>query len=311
MISSRALLGAALALAVSAGLLAPSRADAAGHVLFGAYVHRTYSGQTDSQQVATLEAFLGRKLAIDHVGFYAWSAAFPVSRMKQDVAAGRSPLISWKQASSTDITSGSLDAAIRGRADALKSVGGRVFLQFSGEMDRLKTAGTPSQFIAAWRHVRAIFKNRGATNVRFVWCPTAYGFQSDRAAAYYPADWAVDWLCADGYNWGPQYRPAFGWRTFGQIFGSFISWAAAHPRPILIGEWASVEDPNSAGRKASWLNDARSYVENHSQIQALSYFDTIGWDESTNRSVDWRAQTSSSAYNAFKQMALDTYFSAR
>jgi hypothetical protein len=298
-------------LVAAAALGHASSARASGHVLFGAYVHRTYANQSDTQQVQTLERFLGRKLAIDHVGFYGWSSAFPLDRMRSDVASGRSPLISWKQVASTTINSGSVDAAIRGRAKALKALGGRVFLQFAGEMDRLSTAGTPAQFIGAWRHVRSIFHAAGATNVRFVWCPTAYGFQTGRAQAYYPGDASVDWLCADGYNWGPRYRPGFGWRSFGQIFGPFLSWARQSSRWILIGEWASVEDANQPSRKASWIADTRAYVKSHPQIHALSYFDTLGWDESTHQSVDWRAQTSSAAYSAFRQMARDPYYTAR
>ena len=42
-------------------------------------------------------------------------------------------------------------------------------------------------------------REEGATNVSWVWCPTAEGFGSGDAPDFYPGDDQVDWLCVDVY----------------------------------------------------------------------------------------------------------------
>jgi hypothetical protein len=291
---------------VSLGLAAPVAAQAApGHVLFGVYVKYTYGDAAPRRQLLRLERALGRRLALDHVGFYAWKQRLPLRRMKRDLLHGRRPLVEWAQAPSADIVSGSQDARIARAARAIAKLPGRVFLEYAGEMDRLSSSGKPQAFVRAWLHVRAIFEKDGATNARFVWCPTAYAFDHHLAAAYYPGDAAVDWLCADGYNWGAS-RKTQTWRSFHRIFSTFLHWAAPHPKPILIGEWGSV--PGKPGQRAAWIAAAARSVKADAQIKALSYFDTKSWDEATNQPVDWRLNTEKSALDAFKAMANDPYF---
>ena len=92
--------------------------------------------------------------------------------------------------------------------------------------------GTPAEFIAAWKHVRAIFAQQHVRNVAWVWCPTAKGFvPGGNAAAYYPGNDEVDWVCADAY-------PGFGpYRSFADTVQPFLSWASHHPKPVMIGEY--------------------------------------------------------------------------
>ena len=299
--------GAAVLAAVACALVYPSAAGAVPrpHVLLGVYVKHTYRSGTPRVQLLRLERYLGRRVAIDHVGFFSWKDRLPRRRMRRDLAHGRRPLVEWAQASSREIVSGAQDRRIVRAAQHLADLPGRVLLEYGGEMDRLPAAGKPAQFIAAWRHVRSIFAAEGATNVRFVWCPTAYGFDHKRAPAYYPGDDDVDWICADGYNWGSS-RPGEKWRSFQRIFASFLRWAHSRKRPILIGEWASVR--GARGQRAAWLEQAEKSVEAHAQIRALCYFDTRSWDESTGKPVDWRLNTEPDAYRIFKQMATRRYF---
>ena len=299
----RSLVVAAIALVVAA---APAATEAAQrpHVLFGVYVHNTYGG-TARRQLLELERALGRRVGIDHVGFYAWSQRLPLRRMRRDLLHGRRPLLEWAQAPSSAILSGSQDARIARAARALRRLRGRVLLEYAGEMDRLATSGSPRQFVRAWKHVRSIFAAAGAGNVRFVWCPTAFGFEQGTAWAYYPGAGAVDWVCADGYNWGSS-RPNETWRSFRRVFAAFLQWARPTKKPILIGEWASVR--GRPGQRAAWIAAAAAAIKADAQIRALSYFDSLGWDEATNQPVDWRLNTERSAFRAFRAMALDPYF---
>src|SRR5438105_15657730 len=79
-----------------------------------------------------------------------------------------------------------------------------VFIEWFPDMDTSSLAVSPASFVSAWRHVHDIFAARGATNAVWVWCPSAPGFASSTAQAYYPGDTYVDWACADGYNWAPR-----------------------------------------------------------------------------------------------------------
>ena len=71
------------------------------------------------------------------------------------------------------------DAMIHQRAAALRDLHAPVFLRFYWEMDGSKKAAwskSPADYIAAWRHVHAIFAAEGATNVAWVWCPNAWAW---------------------------------------------------------------------------------------------------------------------------------------
>ena len=57
-------------------------------------------------------------------------------------------------------------------------------------------AQSPASFIAAWRRVYRIFAQVGATNVRWVWCPTGWGFGKGLAERFYPGSAYVDWIRA-------------------------------------------------------------------------------------------------------------------
>ena len=82
---------------------------------------------------------------------------------------------------------------------------------------------TAAEYVAAWKHVHAIFVRNGATNVRWVWNPNTMG--ATTAATYlplywslYPGDEYVDWLGLDIYNTGPSLDwGAPYWRTFPQV----------------------------------------------------------------------------------------------
>jgi endoglucanase len=255
-----------------------------------------------------MEAAIGRKLNIDHL-FYPWTTVFPGWRQSWDLANGRIPMISWGSTNLSQVVNGSSDATIRDRANALAALGGPVMLRWFAEMDADHFAGheiaSPSQFVTAWRHMHDIFVSRGATNVQWVWCPNAYAFSTGEAQQFYPGDAYVDWICADGYNWAPA-RPNSQWVSFQNIFTSFYAWGAPKAQPLMIGETGVLE--NAPGDKAAWITAMGTTVKTtYPEIKALVYFDAYatanfgGW-------YDWRLDTSTSSFNAFKALAADPYF---
>jgi beta-mannanase len=212
-------------------------------------------------------------------------------------------LVSWALNDSRGIAAGQYDAWIRQRAQELKALGKPVFLEWRWEMDRpnmRSEVGSPADYIAAWKHIRQVFAQQQVTNVAWVWCPTARGFTTNNAAAYYPGNDEVDWVCADAYPGpGPQ-------RSFADVVQPFLDWAAQHPKPIMIGEFGV---PQSYGEqaRAQWLRAAEQTVRSHRQIKALVYFDsnTTGSSPQTSFALD------AGPLAVFRGIADNQYFNPR
>jgi beta-mannanase len=277
-----------------------------GGVYFGAYVNLTNKWtQTDRMaEITRYESDLGRKLAINH-RYYGWTSELADWETRWDVANGRIPLLSWSHYSATAVTSGSQDAVIRTAADHLRALGKPVMLEWFWEMDLNRYAnqtGSPATFIAAWRHIHDIFVHEGAANVAFVWCPTANGFATGAAQRYYPGNSYVNWICADGYNWGGV-RSTRPWRSFSEIFSSFYHWGTtATSKPLMVGEVGTGE--GTVGQKATWFDNAASSLPTiFPRIAAVVYFDS--YDSANN--WDWKSTSSTSARTAYISWARTRY----
>jgi hypothetical protein len=309
-------MAAAIAVGVAPG---PEPADAAvtgklappDAALFGAYVGPTGGWHKAAVQnaITTREQQLGRRFDISQE-YYSWGKSFPTWRQGWDLDQGRIPLISWSAVKTTAVNAGTHDAYIRARADGVKALGAPIFLRWFSEMDgdyQKEEAVSPSAFITAWRRIYNIFNNRGATNVVWVWCPTAWGFERGTAGAWYPGDQYVDWICTDGFNWAPK-REGATWRSFESVFQAFYNWGSAHGKPLMVGETGTEEDPLRPGRKAQWVLDARNALKMRMpNIKAFVYFDTKRTHE-TGTTFDWRMNTTPGALQAFRGMAQDQYF---
>jgi hypothetical protein len=272
----------------------------------GAYLGLWHKGsplQGAAEQQAgfrSVEALARRPMAIAHA-FYDVDRPFPTAADRDAVATGHLLLLSWNGRDTAGVAAGRYDALIRERARGLRALGAPVLLRWLWEMDgpgRAERAGKPASYVAAWRHLRQLFREEGADRVAWVWCPNAVGFAEGRVDPWYPGDDAVDWVCADGYNFGTDALP---WTSFRDLFRPFVRWGVAHRKPLLIGEVGSVE--GSPGRKAAWLGDvARALREDLPEIGGVVWFDEWrdGWD--------WRLRSSPSSAAAFAQLAQDPAF---
>ena len=275
-----------------------------GRVLVGASISTDIrSLAAEKSAVEDLEQAIGRTLDIHH-NFYTWDEAFPTDVERSDLQDGRIPLISWNGRGVTTraIAAGRYDDLIEQRARDTKALGQSVLIRWFWEMDGKKKAewaGTPDEYIAAWKNIVGIFRTQGADNVRWVWCPNASAFNDGEAQAFYPGPDFVDWTCADGYNWAPG-RAGDDYRSFKDIFSGFYLWAAQQNKPIMVGEFGVQE--RNPGDKADWISATRETIKtDFPLLRAIVYF-------SANKDYDWRLTTSDSAVQAFKQMANDPWF---
>ncbi|WP_290868340.1 glycosyl hydrolase [Hamadaea sp.] len=182
---------------------------------------------------------------------------------------GSTLMLSWATGDTRSITLGHADRVLRTRAAELRRFGDPVLLRVRWEMDRPNLAATmwsPEDYIAAWRHIRAVFAEEGVRNVAWVWCPTAEGFAAGRAAAFYPGDDTVDWICVDAYA-GSKYA------SLRDLLAPFLLWAAQRPKPIVVGEFGVARSWGPPTR-VRWLSDAAAFVQSWPQIKAVAYFES-------------------------------------
>jgi hypothetical protein len=281
----------------------PVRPPASG-ALLGAWVKPSILTQPARIDAVTgFESALGRRLDIVNT-YRRFDEVFPTLSDKAFAESGRILMLSWAIDDTRVITSGTQDAAVHAWARKIRDFGHPILLRFRWEMDRpnLQAAmWSPEDFIDAWKHVRDIFAAEHATNVSWAWCPTIEGFAGGYAQAYYPGDEDVDWTCVDAYA-GRDLRP------FGELLRPFLTWAADHPKPIIIGEFGVAAAWGSAAR-ARWLADAATVIEHNTQIKAVSYFDSNPEGNQPTQQFDLSGDAPALA--AFVAMARSAYFNAR
>jgi len=301
----------------------------------------TFHG-VSSSSLALFEK-IGKGIAIS-AAYQNFSSAFPNGFLQGNAYVGRISLLTWEFfPGSTQrvaeyegrvleaIIDGLYDDVLMNWADGARAFGKPVFLRFGHEMNgdwypwsginngggELDGYGSPDlpdgpeRFVDAYRYIHDFFTEQGATNVLWVWCPNA-PFEAmeqalgswNHAAAYYPGDEYVDWLCFDGYNWGSS---AFGqqfnaqWQAFDEIFASsYAELQAINPeKPIMIGEFASTEE---GGDKAAWIIDTFDTIrQDYPQIRALIWFHIA-------KETDWRINSSEAALEAYSQAVAEEYW---
>ena len=271
----------------------------------GAWVKPEWNTPTGrAAAFAAFEQQVGTQLRVAHM-FHEWTDDFPGATETALAAEAGTLMISWAGSDTRSIAAGSYDPLIRQRAEAVKAMGVPVLLRWRWEMDRPNLAASvrsPADFIAAWKHIRAIFTDVGATNAGWVWCPHVEGFtQPGRdAAAYYPGDDQVEWLCADVYA-GREFE------SFATQMDAFLSFAQKHPKPVLVGEYGAT-DRGDPPRRAAWIREVRTYTKAHPQVKALIYF-----AEKQNRKpvYDTTFAEDPEGLAAFREMTADPYFNPR
>ena len=275
----------------------------------------------DMKQVAMLEQTAGTKLAIVH--WYAlwggWKRTFDSSDLKLVSDRGYVPMITWEPWAGlpddpawnlrSAILSGRNDAYIDSWARGLSEYGRPVLLRFAQEMHDQTypwavgvTGNTASDYVDAWRHVRAIFARYETGNVKWVWNPNTMG--SLTAADYlptyralYPGDDMVDWVGLDIYNTGPSLDwGAPYWRSFQDVLREpYKAITQVSTKPLILPEIGSTE---TGGSKPEWLTQAMSsqLLSAFPRLRALVWFDV-------NKEAPWALDSSQLSLRAWTAAA--------
>lgn len=321
-----AVLAAAAVLAALQPDLGPVRPAAAGAA--PAPLVWGIGGVKDRASVESLEADVGRQFGAVRV-FLLWDAAFPTTYHRWLASTGRTPLISVRAARTdgslvqwqaiADAAPGStLHTQITAWADKIKAYGVPVQFTFNHEPEATDSAGNGTQaaYIAAWRKVITVFRARGVTNATYLWIMTANAFRvgaNDRrlASKWYPGDAYLDAIGADVYNdytcRGDSGSP---WYPLTTEIEKFRLFGVAHPdKRLWLAEWASTDDPQAAGRKASWIAEAREALKDpkYAQLRGVLYFHRYR----PGTPCTWYVDSTPGSLAAFAAMGADPFYSAR
>ncbi|MGH2874592.1 MAG: glycosyltransferase family 2 protein [Solirubrobacteraceae bacterium] len=239
----------------------------------------------DLRQVTEFERQAGVK-----VGILMWYADWrtpPPSRAQLDAIAGRGaiPEITWEPWSAAvggstqpafalrRIVAGRFDRYIRAWATRLASFGHPIWLRLAQEMNGNwypwgvgVNGNRPREFVAAWRHVHAIFAAAGARNVRWVWSPVG-----GAPASLYPGAGEVNILGVTCLNGGTSlFRHR--WRSFAAICGNSID-ALHRLGPGLPIQISEVATDGAGGSRASWIAGTFADLAHRPEVRSLIWFD--------------------------------------
>ncbi len=277
-------------------------------VAFGAYVPKANErpGRVDA-----LTRLVGRAPAI--VSYYKQWDYVPFDPAELDAvwSRGAVPMITWEPLSYEgrsfpldQIQRGRFDRYIRESARAAAAWGKPILVRFAHEMNgswypwaRGAADNNSYRIKAVWRRVVRIFREWGASNVEWVWCPNVNTGGSFPFRDLYPGDEWVDWVGFDGFNWALRGE----WHSFTEIVdNTYEEMAKLTSLPMIVAETGSSE---SGGDKAAWVTSAmRDEIPELPRIRAVVWFDATFADdgEKGEEGLDARVNSSVESLRAFR-----------
>lgn len=149
----------------------------------------------------------------------------------------------------------------------------------------------PEKFRDVYRRIIDIFRKNKVKNVTWVFHVDTARMPHrwwNRAEYYYPGDDYIDWIGLSVF--GAQ-LPTHKWVHFMDKMHDF--WpelrSLVKNKPLIISEFAVIEDKSRPLRKAQWLEETFEIIENEAYpIKAVAYWNSYGWlaDGSANFRLD-------------------------
>jgi hypothetical protein len=239
---------------------------------------------------------------------WSWRSPFPAADAARVASHGAVPEITWEPwdpfagvdqptYSLSRIRGGAFDSYLRSWAADIKAYGQPVRLRFAHEMNgdwypwsEGVNGNAAGSYVAAWRHVRAVFDRLRVTNVTWIWSPTAPYPGTTPLAGLFPGDRWIDEVGLDGYNWSTL-LPGTTWNSFAGVFSAgYREVTALSTRPVSIGEMGC---PEVGGDKAAWIRDMWRTLATWPRLRGLVWFQ---YDKET----DWRVDSSEAALAAYR-----------
>ena len=276
--------------------------------LFGAFDNNTQEG---FKSIMSLEDSLKTALPIIHI-YTAWGSKpeeeFPTMQVHSILEMGSIPLITWEpwltdfdpvkypqlrkledrdKGGMAEIAQGKYDFYITQWAQDARKVSYPMFVRVGHEMNDPKRFpwglqnNSPKDFIAAWKHIREVFKKQGANNIIWVWSPhPSYGYVN----LFYPGDSLVDYVGVSALNYG-TIAPWSKWWTFKDIFGNYYKDLARYKKPIMITEFGCL---STGGSRSKWFYDAMDSIpQKYPAIKSVVFFHYSEDKSISPQAIDW------------------------
>lgn len=280
-------------------------------IYFGAYPDTSgLPGGDNPSATAALESELGRPLAL-HLQFKDFGADLDSPSEIDDFNHFRMTVLSLACIDSDrSIVNGKYDSTIQLMAQDAITYRWPIFVRYMPDVnlpagivqnsicwdsksDDPGKVFSPTEFIAAWKHIHDMFVAAGAVNVVWVWTVSASSLGGN-ALPYYPGSSEVDWVAMDDYDVNNE--------GFTPTFLSLYSQLAPLGKPIMISETGVLpgEQPTFFGAAV------QSLKTNFPLVQAFVYYDSISFIQGQNQ--DWRIAPNNFA--GFSNFANDPYMSA-
>jgi mannan endo-1,4-beta-mannosidase len=281
------------------GLGSPSMPRAGGHgrtglpTTPGSYVGLYPAGVPDSD--AGLTAFTtATGIRPGVVVYYSgWLEPFQTGFAETVARHGAVPLVQINpdNVSVAAIASGRYDEYLSAFADAVRAYGSPVILSFGHEMNGYWYSWgyqhtSPPVFVAAWRHIVALFRSLSARNVTWLWTVNTVHRRANvpSPGPWWPGSSYVTWVGIDGYYSNPS-------SVFASLFGPTIaSVRALTHKPILIAETAASPPAGQPAKIADLFAGVHLYG-----LLGFVWFNSVHVE-------DWRL-SSPAAISAFRRAA--------
>ena len=154
---------------------------------------------------------------------------------------------------------------------------------------------TPAaDFRAAWRHIVDVFRQNGATNVKWLWQVNSVSKRTGPIHDFWPGAKYVNWVGISGYYYLPG-------ETFKYIFEPVVSQARKFTNaPILIAETGVSPGPKAAFKIKDLFHGLRAQ-----HVIGLVWFD-LNKPGSLYHGGKWRLEGHSTAVRAFRDALAGT-----
>jgi hypothetical protein len=228
------------------------------------------------------------------VGYYSgWAAPFPSSFAQKLHSHHMIPYVQIDPTYATvsQIAAGTYDAYLQTYADSVRDFGHAVVIGFGHEMNAPWYSWgyghvKPATFVAAWRHIVALFRAEGAENVTWLWTINTDTHGTGPIAEWWPGRAYVTWVGIDGYYTSPK-------DTFSRVFGRTIKQVRKITQdPVLVSETAVGPSADRSAKIPDLFRGLAKY-----KTLGLVWFDLPSDHGVLNQ--NWRIEGNLPAENAF------------
>ena len=204
------------------------------------------------------------------------------------------------------VANGDYEVYIKEWATDAAKVGHPIYLRVGHEMNdsyRYKWGAMnndPSEFVAAFKHVKDVFDSVGATDIIWVWSPH---IAKGKFPEYYPGNDYVDIIATGALNYGTSANFS-DWWTFEETFGKYYDQLASFYKPIMIAEFGSLK---IGGSRAKWFGDAfENFNTKYPFVNTILFFHyasdkTLTYNKDLNWAIKDDPEVTTAIKNALKK----------